>query len=457
MNVHELFEADQKNPKRVAVVGDTMLDAWEMCDSFISQDDCPSARLITKSLSHGGAAGVARQFDNWATEAHLLGPINEELGELASDIRFYPPFFMCGTIPTKTRFLTHNGKILFRMDEEPKNYDLPKQLMEACRERALELLRRKDWDMILLVDYEKGFLSDNFIQEAIAIGRQRRIPVIADPKRHPSSFRDSILKVNKAYFDKYSWAFGLIDAYAVVTRGGALPFLSGFPSDDVPENLENYHEVVCKNHVGAGDCFLSHLALGMLHGMYPDEASLFAHHAGRVYVQHLYGRPPYPHEIARDYDPVAGKLVTGRLLASLGNSLHGHRVVFANGVFRLPHAGHAWLLEQARKLGDVLIVGINDDASAARQRPGEVVLPLDERVRMLAGYSFVDWIVPFAEDTPEAIMKVLKPAVLAKGNEYQGQRVPGDDLAEVVFLGPSPYPQHATTLIEGFRKGYECR
>jgi rfaE bifunctional protein nucleotidyltransferase chain/domain len=105
------------------------------------------------------------------------------------------------------------------------------------------------------------------------------------------------------------------------------------------------------------------------------------------------------------------------------------RVVFTNGVFDLLHAGHVAFLEHARALGDVLVVGVNDDASATRlgKGQGRPFVTLDDRMRVLAALSAVDCVVPFPEDTPAALVAALAPDVLVKGGDYDPAALPGRD------------------------------
>lgn len=126
----------------------------------------------------------------------------------------------------------------------------------------------------------------------------------------------------------------------------------------------------------------------------------------------------------------------------------GGRAVVSNGVFRLLHAGHCHTLRWAREQGDVLVVAVNDDASAARIRPGQFVLPLAERARLLSELSCVDFVVPFAEDTPAEVLRIVRPEVLVKGPDYAGQEVAGAEYAaEVRFAPLSPFSRHATDML----------
>ncbi len=108
----------------------------------------------------------------------------------------------------------------------------------------------------------------------------------------------------------------------------------------------------------------------------------------------------------------------------------GQKVVFTNGCFDLLHPGHVAYLEQARSLGNALIVGVNTDASVLRlsKGPGRPVTPEADRARVLAALACVDRVVLFGEDTPLALITLLKPDVLVKGGDYQPDQVVGREV-----------------------------
>jgi D-beta-D-heptose 7-phosphate kinase/D-beta-D-heptose 1-phosphate adenosyltransferase len=110
---------------------------------------------------------------------------------------------------------------------------------------------------------------------------------------------------------------------------------------------------------------------------------------------------------------------------------NGQTVVFTNGCFDLLHAGHLQLLEAARAFGDLLVVGINSDASVTRLKgPERPILPATERARLLGALSCVDHVVVFDEDTPEVLIGALIPEVLVKGADYSVDEVVGKDVVE---------------------------
>ncbi|OGG96635.1 MAG: hypothetical protein A2508_03185 [Candidatus Lambdaproteobacteria bacterium RIFOXYD12_FULL_49_8] len=104
----------------------------------------------------------------------------------------------------------------------------------------------------------------------------------------------------------------------------------------------------------------------------------------------------------------------------------GEKVVFTNGCFDLVHKGHTRYLRAARAQGDRLVVAVNDDASVSRLKgPSRPIVPLAERMEILAGFYFIDWVTWFAEDTPLETIKLLKPDRLIKGADYALDQIVG--------------------------------
>jgi D-beta-D-heptose 7-phosphate kinase/D-beta-D-heptose 1-phosphate adenosyltransferase len=112
-----------------------------------------------------------------------------------------------------------------------------------------------------------------------------------------------------------------------------------------------------------------------------------------------------------------------------GERRAGRRIVFTNGCFDLLHVGHVRYLEQARRLGDVLIVAVNADATVRDLKGGNrPILPLDERLRIVAALAAVDYVVPFEEPTPHELLRELRPDVLVKGGDYGVDGVVGREI-----------------------------
>jgi D-beta-D-heptose 7-phosphate kinase/D-beta-D-heptose 1-phosphate adenosyltransferase len=135
----------------------------------------------------------------------------------------------------------------------------------------------------------------------------------------------------------------------------------------------------------------------------------------------------------RQDEVAASRVRTRDQIAAICTELRsaGKSIVFTNGCFDLLHVGHVHLLERARALGDVLVVGLNSDASLRRLK-GETrpLVPESDRARILAGLRAVDYVVVFEEDTPLELLDRVRPHVLVKGGDYRAEGIIGRQLVE---------------------------
>ncbi len=148
------------------------------------------------------------------------------------------------------------------------------------------------------------------------------------------------------------------------------------------------------------------------------------------------------------------KLKTRTALRKICSRLRadGKKIVFTNGCFDILHAGHVRYLERARRLGDVLIVGLNADRSVSSLKPGRPVNSQKHRAEVLAALSSVDHIVIFSEKTPYALIKALRPDVLVKGGDWKKKDIVGSDIARETRSLPYVKGLSTTGIIEKIRK-----
>lgn len=156
--------------------------------------------------------------------------------------------------------------------------------------------------------------------------------------------------------------------------------------------------------------------------------------------------------------PGAARILDRRSIVRLVARLRadGKRIVFTNGVFDLLHPGHVRYLQQARALGDVLIVGVNADASVRRNKgPERPLTPDSERAEILAALECVEAVVIFDEDTPDAVIKAVEPDVLVKGADWAADRIVGRDTVEArggrVVRVPLEQGYSTTSIVERIR------
>jgi D-beta-D-heptose 7-phosphate kinase/D-beta-D-heptose 1-phosphate adenosyltransferase len=130
----------------------------------------------------------------------------------------------------------------------------------------------------------------------------------------------------------------------------------------------------------------------------------------------------------------------------------GERVVMTNGCFDILHPGHVAYLDEARRLGDRLVVAVNDDDSVRRLKgDGRPVNTLERRMAVLVGLAAVDWVVPFSADTPAELVAAVRPDILAKGGDYRPEQVAGGEHAGAVRILPFRDGLSTSAIIAGIR------
>ena len=146
-------------------------------------------------------------------------------------------------------------------------------------------------------------------------------------------------------------------------------------------------------------------------------------------------------------------------IAEIVNELKrkGKKVVFTNGCFDILHSGHIKLLKKAKKLGDILILGINKDKSIKKLKgKGRPIMNEKQRIEIISAIEFVDYVVPFGQPTPEKLIKRIKPDIIVKGGDYKKNEVIGKDIVEKyggkVYIFPLVKNISTTKIIKKIKK-----
>ena len=135
----------------------------------------------------------------------------------------------------------------------------------------------------------------------------------------------------------------------------------------------------------------------------------------------------------------------------------GQTVVFTNGCFDLFHAGHLKVLRFAKRQGDLLVVGLNSDASVRRLKgPRRPILPLKDRAALMASLNEVDFVTWFTEDTPHKLIQRLRPDVLVKGGDWSNNAIVGREFVKKVVRVPLMKGRSTTGIIETIVQRYGC-
>jgi D-beta-D-heptose 7-phosphate kinase/D-beta-D-heptose 1-phosphate adenosyltransferase len=436
---------------RILVIGDVMLDRyWHGQTSRISPEaPVPVVHVREAEDRPGGAANVAANIAALGAAAQLLGLTGDddaarELAELLAQAGVIPQLMRLpgAHTVTKLRVLSRHQQLI-RLDFEDGFTSMEPAAIGA---RAAELM--SDVDAVVLSDYGKGTLRDvqGLIAQAVAAGK----PVVVDPKGTDFSRYRGATVVTPNQAELEAVVGPCQDDVELVTKGEALRselelesllvtrsergmslFQRGRSVEHLPTRAQEVYDVT-----GAGDTVVAVLAAALAAGQSLLEATALSNVAAGVVVGKLGAAGVSVSELYRALHRPhlsAGKLVDEDTLATLVQEARaaGETVVMTNGCFDILHAGHVTYLEQARRLGDRLVVAVNDDASVARLKGnGRPVNPLAQRMRVLAGLESVDWVTAFAEDTPERLICRLQPRVLVKGGDYRPEQIAGAECVQ---------------------------
>lgn len=431
---------------RVLVVGDLMLDRyWHGPTSRISPEaPVPVVHVDEIEERPGGAGNVALNIAMLGAQCTLIGLTGDDEAATALEKRLK-------SSGVKTRFvrLKENATVtklrvmsrhqqLIRLDFEDGFIGSDLSQLETEFEQLLG-----EHDIVVCSDYGKGCLRN--IQSLIAQCRKKNIPVLIDPKgRDFEKYRGAtLITPNLSEFEDVVGECHNDDELVskaqelcaqceldglLITRSekGMTLVESGKDVLHLPTHAREVYDVT-----GAGDTVISSLAAALAAGQTKVQATAIANLAAGIVVGKLGTASVTVHELqhaVRDQMEIERGVTTADNLHELINTCkqNGERVVMTNGCFDILHAGHVTYLEQARRLGDRLIVAVNDDASVKRlkgkERPVNV---LERRMAVLAGLESVDWVIPFTEDTPENVICMIKPDVLVKGGDYKPDEIAG--------------------------------
>ncbi|GIU53788.1 MULTISPECIES: bifunctional D-glycero-beta-D-manno-heptose-7-phosphate kinase/D-glycero-beta-D-manno-heptose 1-phosphate adenylyltransferase HldE [Shewanella] len=440
---------------RVLVVGDVMLDRYWVGPTGRISPEAPVPVVNIKEIEDrpGGAANVALNIAALGGQIQLAGIVGADetaqaltVGVQAQGVE--PRWLTVAEKPTitKLRVFSRNQQLI-RLDFEEKYAKADSENLFASSEALLD-----DVDVLVLSDYAKGAIDSPV--EFIAKARAKGVTVLVDPKGTDfGRYRGaSLLTPNMSEFeavvgtvideaDLIEKAKQLIKEYdfeaMLVTRSEkGMTLISQDEAElHIPTVAREVYDVT-----GAGDTVISALATSLAAGSTMAQACSIANIAAGVVVAKLgtatVSRIELIEALALNQGESGFGVVSEDQLAyALEQArLRGEKVVMTNGCFDILHAGHVSYLQQAKALGDRLIVAVNDDASVKRLKgEGRPVNQEDRRMAVLAGLASVDWVIPFSEDTPQRVISRLLPDSLVKGGDYKVEEVAGG--AEVMAAG----------------------
>jgi D-beta-D-heptose 7-phosphate kinase/D-beta-D-heptose 1-phosphate adenosyltransferase len=461
---------------RIVVAGDAMLDEYWFGEAarISPEAPVPVVRTGTAEQRAGGAANVALNVAALGARASLVAAVGaDERGATLTE-RLEGLGVECRVVRSRSQPTIHKLRVLVR-NQQLIRLDSEQSFASAAPELGkLFAGAVAGADAVVLSDYGKGTLDR--ASDLIGECRRRQVPVLVDPKG-----RD---------FDKYHGATALtpnqaeleavvghwVDETDLAARAQALRAqldlemllitrgergMTLFAKEAAPLTLAAQAREVF-DVTGAGDTVIALLAVGLGAKMPRADAVALANLGAGIVVGKIGAATVTRAELnlALHKHGSGGRgLVDIDELDELVRAAksRGERIVMTNGCFDLLHAGHVAYLEEAKSLGDHLIVAVNDDASVSRLKGrSRPVTPLADRMAVLAGLAAVDWVVPFAEDTPATLIERLLPDVLVKGGDWDPKQIAGGPAVvanggQVIVL-PYKAGRSTTGLIEALRR-----
>ncbi|MFZ7164387.1 bifunctional D-glycero-beta-D-manno-heptose-7-phosphate kinase/D-glycero-beta-D-manno-heptose 1-phosphate adenylyltransferase HldE [Avibacterium avium] len=431
---------------KVLVLGDVMLDRyWFGATNRISPEaPVPVVRVQENEERAGGAANVAMNIASLNVPVQLLGLTGQDEAGTALSTMLEKQNIDCNFVQlashptiTKLRILSRHQQLL-RLDFEEDFHNVESDLLLEKLQSAVQ-----NFGALILSDYGKGTL--NQVQAMIQIARQANVPVLIDPKGTDfERYRGATLLtpnmsefeavVGKCHSEDDIVEKGLklirdIELSALlVTRSekGMTLLRPNQPPFHLPTEAKEVFDVT-----GAGDTVISVLATALADGRSFEESCYLANVAAGIVVGKLGTSTVSNVELE---NAIHGRTTTGfgvmneeQLKEAVAQAKQrGEKIVMTNGVFDIIHPGHVSYLDNARKLGDRLIVAVNSDASVKRLKgENRPINPLDARMAVLAGLAAVDWVVEFSEDTPQRLISEVLPDLLVKGGDYKPEEIAG--------------------------------
>lgn len=465
---------DLTTPPKILVLGDVMIDEYFVgsVHRMSPEAPVPVVNVSNHFFRLGGAGNVINNLKSLGAYVDVIGVIGEcdasdvfinELGRLGCSTR-YLMLDKNRIMPKKSRVLSGTQQLV-RYDIE-ETAPLSEMVVQKIRDCFLDIIDR--FDLVILSDYAKGFLTQDLtkflIRESQAVG----VPVLVDPKGqdYTKYIGAYCITPNKkelelmygaeimnrdnltAALDRLKQVAGVEIAMVTLSEEGI-----AFKQDELKISKTKARAIA--DVTGAGDTVIAALGFCFAVGKNATDAVEFANYAAGLVVE-IPGVATVTHENVLRFKKASelgepSKKLELSELASVGKLLRsdGKKIVFTNGCFDILHVGHMDYLRRSKQLGDVLIVGINSDGSVKRLKGASRPINVEEdRASLIAALSFVDYVTIFEDDTPITSIELLRPNIITKGEDWSVDQVAGRELVDEVCLLPYLEGKSTTNLIK---------
>ena len=471
--MNQIFQM-QSRPN-ILVIGDLMIDhyLWGSCERISPEAPVPIIDIKKESTVLGGAGNVINNLISLGADVGVLSVVGND--EVAQELRY-----LIDATEAKSNLIVQEGRYtskksrimasksqIVRYDHESKNdisFDSSKQLYAKFQQIV------NAYDIILLSDYGKGVLTTAMTKDIIAYANKVNKKVLVDPKGND--------------YSKYSGAYLLTPNKKEAEIATEIRIESDeslkqcLESLQTVANLEKSIVTLSENGIailddgevtvkptvarevydvtGAGDTVLASLGFALSKEVNLHDAVEFANLAAGVVVGKL-GSATVSLDEIEEYKSSLHKssielhIKSQDEIERLSTRLkeQGKKVVFTNGCFDILHRGHVSYLHTAKSFGDILILGLNSDASVRRLKgESRPINNEEDRAYLLSALESVDYVVIFDEDTPYELIKKVQPDVLVKGADYEGKEVVGSDIAKETRLVTFVDGKSTTSMID---------
>ena len=471
--IKELCMGDFKDVS-VLVVGDIMLDRYisGKVQRISPEAPVPVFHIQSEFSTLGGAGSVVTNLRRLGVNTYLVGRVGDD-----SEAKYIEDMLkkegvkeanlvFRGTSSVKTRLLGNGRQQMLRLDYEEIITPLSEE--QQAYLKNIEMKLKEGVGAVILSDYGKGMFLETLANDIIKLCEKYGTPVLVDPKgtdwhRYEGAFA---VTPNLSELASASGKQVVNEDDSVATTGRELKEFFKIQNLVItrsekgaslisPEKTLHIpaHKVEVFDVSGAGDTVIAVLSAAIASGLDIEDSLRLANIAGQIVVGKVGTAPIERFEILQFIakDESNGKLMGAEDAASRISEWKkkGEKVIFTNGCFDIFHAGHVDSLARSRALGSRLVVGLNSDSSIrilkGLSRP---VNREAERVRVLSAISDVDLIVIFDEETPEKLLSILRPDVIAKGGDYKPEEIAGRQYAKEVVILPLIEGLSTTKIIE---------
>lgn len=440
----------------ILVIGDLMIDhyLWGSCERISPEAPVQVVDISKETTVLGGAGNVINNLKALGANVSVSSVIGDdengkELTNMlkAIDVDTKNLLTQAGRNTSKKSRIIAVSQQILRYDKESKN-----DILSLSAEAILKVLSGdiKQYDIVVLSDYGKGVLTDELSQGIIKLANANGVKVLVDPKgsdysKYKGAYlltpnkKEAILATKINIQDEQTLKEALLKLKNECDLDISLITLSEDGIATYENELKRFPTVAKEvfDVTGAGDTVIASIAFALSAGKSIEESAKFANLAAGVVVGKI-GSATVTLDEIEEYEASLHKSTSDAHIKSFEEidalvkryKLTGKKVVFTNGCFDILHVGHVKYLQIAKSFGDVLIVGLNSDESVSRLKgPSRPINSAEDRAYLLAALEAVDFVVPFADNTPYELIKMVEPDVLVKGGDYEGKEVVGTEFA----------------------------